>query len=101
MLGCLQILRQFPALASARALPRAPWLGLLACALGLCGCRSFAPTKTSLRPEKLATEPLDASHTVPSNFRDWEPDQAVLPYAEISGDEVKVYNVRHCLYLNE
>ncbi|QDS97762.1 Lnb N-terminal periplasmic domain-containing protein [Adhaeretor mobilis] len=34
----------------------------------------------------------------PSNARNWAPEQAVLPYAEISGDEVKVHNVRHCQY---
>jgi hypothetical protein len=35
----------------------------------------------------------------PSNLRDWSPDQAVLPYAEIDGDAVRVHNVRNCKYL--
>ncbi|MEQ8210017.1 MAG: DUF4105 domain-containing protein [Lacipirellulaceae bacterium] len=34
----------------------------------------------------------------PSNVRNWAPEQAVLPYAEFSGDEVTVRNVRHCQY---
>jgi hypothetical protein len=35
----------------------------------------------------------------PSNWRDWSPDQALLPYAEINGDIVHVHNVRNCTYL--
>ena len=39
--------------------------------------------------------------TVPSNFRDWSPDQAVLPYAEsVGGDAVRVHNIRNCDYLS-
>lgn len=35
----------------------------------------------------------------PSNLRDWSPDQALLPYAEIDGDLVHVHNIRNCRYL--
>jgi len=31
----------------------------------------------------------------PSNDRDWRPDQAVLPHAEIEGDQVRIHNVRN------
>jgi len=34
----------------------------------------------------------------PSNDRDWSPDQAVLPYAELHGDSVTVHNIRNCTY---
>ncbi len=34
----------------------------------------------------------------PSNDRDWTPDQARLPWAQIAGDRVEVYNVRHARY---
>jgi hypothetical protein len=34
----------------------------------------------------------------PSNDRDWSPDQAVLPWAESSGDHVTIHNVRRCTY---
>lgn len=34
----------------------------------------------------------------PSNDRDWALDQAVLPYAEINGDQVSVYNIRNFSY---
>lgn len=37
----------------------------------------------------------------PSNFRDWAPDQAVLPYAELDGNRVTVHNIRNCTYLTE
>lgn len=34
----------------------------------------------------------------PSNDRDWTTDQAVLPYAEINGDQVSVHNIRNFSY---
>lgn len=34
----------------------------------------------------------------PSNDRDWTVDQAVLPYAEINGNKVAVYNIRNFSY---
>ncbi len=37
----------------------------------------------------------------PSNDRDWEPDVAVLPYAEIGGSSVTVHNIRNCDYRTE
>ncbi len=33
-----------------------------------------------------------------SNFRDWRPEQSVLAYADIQGDQVTVHNVRNCKY---
>ena len=35
---------------------------------------------------------------LPSNERDWSPDQAVLPWAETAGSRVTVRNVRFCTY---
>jgi hypothetical protein len=37
----------------------------------------------------------------PSNDRDWQPDVAQTPYAEINGDKVVVYNVRNNDYRSE
>jgi hypothetical protein len=37
----------------------------------------------------------------PSNTRDWQPDVATLPYAEIHGDRVTVHNVRNADYRSE
>lgn len=34
----------------------------------------------------------------PSNDRDWSLDQSVLPYAEIDGDLVNIYNIRNFTY---
>lgn len=34
----------------------------------------------------------------PSNFRDWTPEQAVLPTAEVHGNQVTIHNVRNCQY---
>lgn len=37
----------------------------------------------------------------PSNDRNWTPDLAVLPYAEIHGDRVTIHNIRNCDYRSE
>jgi hypothetical protein len=37
----------------------------------------------------------------PYNDRDWRPDVAVLPYAEINGDTITVHNIRDCDYRSE
>jgi hypothetical protein len=37
----------------------------------------------------------------PSNDRNWRPDVAVLPYAEINGDTLTVHNIRNCDYRSE
>jgi hypothetical protein len=34
----------------------------------------------------------------PSNFRDWRPEQSVLPQTEFQGQQVTVHNVRNCKY---
>ncbi|MCA9122010.1 MAG: DUF4105 domain-containing protein [Planctomycetaceae bacterium] len=45
-------------------------------------------------PASLSTARL----LTPSNDRDWTPDLAVLPYADIQGDEAIVHNIRSCVY---
>uniref|UniRef100_A0A7C4EIT5 DUF4105 domain-containing protein n=1 Tax=Fundidesulfovibrio putealis TaxID=270496 RepID=A0A7C4EIT5_9BACT len=37
----------------------------------------------------------------PSGQRDWQPDVAVPPYAQVDGGRVTVHNVRSCLYRTE
>jgi hypothetical protein len=37
----------------------------------------------------------------PSNNRDWQPDLAVLPYADITGNQVTIHNIRNCDYRTE
>jgi hypothetical protein len=37
----------------------------------------------------------------PSNDRDWQPELAVLAYADIDGNRVAVHNVRNCVYRSE
>lgn len=41
------------------------------------------------------------SKLVASNDRDWRPDQAILPHAKFKGDQVKVYNIRNCIYRSD
>jgi len=37
----------------------------------------------------------------PSNHRKWRPDLAVLPFAKVEGDQIKLYNLRDCQYRTE
>ncbi len=37
----------------------------------------------------------------PSNERDWQPDVAVLPYADLAGDKITIHNIRNCDYRTE
>ena len=37
----------------------------------------------------------------PSNDRDWQPDLAVLAYADINGSRVTLHNIRNCDYRSE
>jgi hypothetical protein len=37
----------------------------------------------------------------PSNQRDWLPDVAVVPYADINGNQVVIHNIRNCDYRTE
>jgi hypothetical protein len=37
----------------------------------------------------------------PSNSRDWLPDLAVLPFADIAGNTITVHNIRNCDYRTE
>jgi len=37
----------------------------------------------------------------PSNERDWQPDVAALPYAEVSDQRVTIHNIRNCDYRTE
>ncbi len=48
----------------------------------------------SVLPASLATTKLLS----PSHDRDWSPDLAVLPYADVRGDHVIVRNIRNCAY---
>jgi len=37
----------------------------------------------------------------PSNNRNWQPDVALLPWADIQGDKVTIHNIRNCDYRSE
>ena len=57
---------------------------------------------TTLELDSTLAHPID-SHPLltvlrPSNERDWTPEQAVLPYAEHLGNEMRVHNIRYCKY---
>jgi hypothetical protein len=67
------------------------------------GAVIFAPlSRIVLGCVALFLLPLAAFHMMrPSNDRPWQPDVAQLPYSEIVGDQVTVYNVRNCVYQSE
>ncbi len=37
----------------------------------------------------------------PSNSRNWQPDVAILPWADIRGERVTIHNIRNCDYRSE
>ena len=49
----------------------------------------------------LASNGMTKTQNRPSNFRNWRPDLAVLPVADISGDRIKLYHIRDCVYRTE
>jgi hypothetical protein len=64
----------------------------------LSGCATHRPpTKLT---DFLSQEELERAVT-PSNHRRWEPYLAVLPYAELQGQQLTVRNIRNCEYLSE
>jgi hypothetical protein len=71
-------------------------LAVLACQAG---CRSVEerPSGSLFLPPGLPLE-SSLSQLQPSNNRDWSPDLAVLAYAEIDGNTVKLHNIRNCTY---
>jgi hypothetical protein len=59
------------------------------------GCRSSRPTKLT----QVLTGAELAKTAAPSTLRDWVPNLAVLPRAEVRGDRVTIYNLRNTKYL--
>lgn len=99
---CLVALPRRRATLRARALALCTVIGALVSAAA--GCSSFAPAKlaeATLDPVRLAGEPLDLSHALPSNVRQWEPDQSELPSAQFDGERVTVRNIRHNVYVSK
>lgn len=69
---------------------------LMLAVLAGCVTRRSAPKLTDLfDPEELQRA------VTPSNHRRWEPKLAVLPFAELHGDQLTVRNIRHCEYLSD
>jgi len=63
------------------------WFTLCLLLLTMLGCTA------ARSPELSGWGPI-----LPSNDRNWMPNQMVLPYAEIEADQVYVYNIRNCDY---
>ncbi len=86
-------------------------IGLLsACSTG---CRLIHPEGVStasanseeVEPKTIAAKLVSSVKTKesgkPTNFRNWRPDLAVLPVADINGDRIKLYHIRDCIYRTE
>src|SRR5687767_8240183 len=69
-----------------------------ACAMLSLGCSSVPKSGTSETLFRGQDSYAGISLMHPSNNRDWNPDVAVLPYAEIGKDSVTVHNIRNCTY---
>ena len=100
----------------ARCAPASFLLAICCLALALLntGCRLLTPTVAESLPPEAETQPaarksiaaMLASSTrktpnLPSNNRNWRPDLAVLPVADITGDRIKLYHIRDCVYRTE
>ncbi len=82
---------------------RAGWT--IALVAMLAGCALDPSKQPALSPAppgpKLSAPQLnpDLVKTVrPSNDRDWTPNQALLPYAELHGDQITIHNIRNSTY---
>ncbi len=67
------------------------------------GCHGGPTTNSGLHSKAAALpaaqiNPDLVKTLLPSNDRDWSPDQTVPAYAEFDGDRVTVHNIRHCSY---
>ena len=70
------------------------------------GCTTVGSSPLQLSTAQLASAQLPSPQLnpdlwkplLPSNDRDWSPEQAVLAYAEVDGDRITVHNVRNCDY---
>ena len=67
----------------------------------LVGCRTAGPAAQRLDVALTNTPALVEQALLPSNQRNWSPDQAVLPYAVFNGDRVTIHNVRNCTYQSD
>ncbi|QDU96340.1 Lnb N-terminal periplasmic domain-containing protein [Lignipirellula cremea] len=67
--------------------------------LGATGCASLDLGPAS--QPMAATEAMLTNPLFPSNHRNWDPNLAVLPQAEMVGDQITVHNVRNTTYITE
>lgn len=61
------------------------------------GCHTTG-SEASISELGPTVEVTAAKALLPSNDRDWQPDLAVLPYAEVHDSQVTVRNIRNCVY---
>lgn len=65
----------------------------------LAGCHTIgSPPRGAILPATLPTSLSAAKFLTPAHDRDWSLDLAVLPYADLRGDDVIVRNIRNCAY---
>jgi hypothetical protein len=87
-LGCASYLPAFNRSAGEDLSPLAPPKSLVL------PVSATAPAK----PFQLSNDGPIARTLRPTNRREWSPDQAVLPWAELKGEQVTVHNIRNCKY---
>jgi hypothetical protein len=84
-------------------------LALIECSKTTCvsavraGCLRWWFTLTLVVAAGCASTPKNSVDQMlkPSNDRNWKANMAVVPFARFRGDQVKVYNVRNCSYVDE
>jgi hypothetical protein len=107
VLGCLLLPPTLWALAALYIDVRVPWLrvpSVVAYVLALLAVWIFVKRRwlaTAFTVGSFALVLAWWFALMPSNDRDWQPDVAILPYADIKGSQVTVHNIRNCDYRTE
>jgi hypothetical protein len=82
---------------------RSYWFKLLSLSILalLAGCAAPREPSVAQRPAELLVHQLDLPHLQPSHHRRWQSSLAVLPYAELRGNQMRIHHIRNCRYRSE
>lgn len=84
--------------------PKKQFCALLVLAQALCiclsGCAFFVDSRGPFNPWGVR-KGEEYGSVKPSHSRKWRPDLAVLPFAKVDSERIKIYNIRDCQYRTE
>jgi hypothetical protein len=84
--------------------PKKPYCALFVLAQTLCfclpGCAFWVDSRGPFNPWGVR-KGEEYGSVKPSHSRKWRPDLAVLPFAKVDSERIKIYNIRDCQYRTE